>query len=156
MKKRLTTRRNFLKTTALAAPLLAAGCASFSARKNSANEFVCVRDGKFTLRGRPYFYVGTNLWYGCYLSDATLPGGRARLVRELDHLQKLGVNNIRLLAGSETSPLVGAIPEGITRAPRDWNENLLCGLDFCLAEMAKRYRAGALDPRIGAMAAAAE
>jgi mannan endo-1,4-beta-mannosidase len=99
---------------------------------------------RFELRGRPYFYVGTNLWYGCYLSDATLPGGRQRLVRELDRLQSIGINNIRLLAGSETSPLAGSIPRGITRAPRDWDEDLLDGLDFCLAEMAKRDMRGIL------------
>jgi mannan endo-1,4-beta-mannosidase len=59
-------------------------------------------------------------------------------MRELDRLQSIGVNNIRLLAGSETSPLVGAIQRGITRAPRDYDEALLGGLDFCLAEMATR------------------
>ena len=84
------------------------------------------------------------MWFGCYLSDAALPGGRERLVRELDQLQSLGVNNIRLLAGSETSPLVGAIPRGITRAPHDYDEALLAGLDFCLAEMAKRNMRGIL------------
>ncbi|MGH7991451.1 MAG: mannanase, partial [Limisphaerales bacterium] len=103
-----------------------------------------VRNGRFELDGKPYFYVGTNLWYGCYLSDATLPGGRQRLMRELDRLQQIGANNVRLLAGSETSPLVGAIPNGITRAPHDWDENLLGGLDFCLAEMAKRDMRGIL------------
>jgi len=36
------------------------------------------------------------------------------------------VTNIRLLAGSETSPLAGAIPRGITRAPRT-DEDLLAG-----------------------------
>src|SRR4029077_17067899 len=53
-------------------------------------------------------------------------------------LREIGATNIRLLAGSETSPLVGSIPRGITRAPHDWDEALLCGLDFCLAEMARR------------------
>ena len=67
-----------------------------------------------------------------------------RLMRELDRLQKIGVNNVRLLAGSETSPLVGAIPRGITRAPHDYDEALLAGLDFCLAEMAKRDMRGIL------------
>ena len=66
------------------------------------------------------------------------------MVRELDRLQKIGVNNIRLLAGSETSPLAGAIPRGITRAPHDYDEALLGGLDFCLAEMAKRDQRGIL------------
>jgi mannan endo-1,4-beta-mannosidase len=132
-----TSRRNFLKTTALALPFMASGCASFSIGKRT-DEFVRVRDGQFHLRGRPHFYVGANMWYGCYLSDAALPGGRARLVRELDRLQKIGVNNLRLLAGSETSPLVGAISRGITKSPHDYDEDLLRGLDFCLAEMARR------------------
>ena len=137
MKNLSVSRRNFIKTTALALPLMASGCANFSTRKR-ADEFVGVHNGQFQLRGQPHFYVGANLWFGCYLSEATLPGGRARFVRELNHLQKLGVNNIRLLAGSETSPLVGAIPRGVTRAPHDQDEALLAGLDFCLAEMARR------------------
>ncbi len=78
------------------------------------------------------------MWFGCYVSDAALSGGRQRLTRELDRLQKIGVSNIRLLAGSETSPLAGSIPRGITRSPRDYDEALLAGLDFCLAEMARR------------------
>jgi mannan endo-1,4-beta-mannosidase len=131
------TRRNFIKTAALAAPLLAAGCAGVFAGQR-ADEFVSVRDGKFQLRGRPYYYIGANLWYGCYLSDAAMPGGRTRFRRELDRLQKMGATNLRLLAGSETSPLAGAIPRGITRAPHDYDEALLAGLDFCLAEMARR------------------
>jgi mannan endo-1,4-beta-mannosidase len=137
------SRRNFIKTTALAMPLIASGCAHLAGSK-PAGDFVSVENGKFQLRGRPYFYVGANVWYGCYLSDAALPGGRERLVRELDQLQSLGVNNLRLLAGSETSPLVGSIPRGITRAPHDYDEALLGGLDFCLAEMAKRDMRGIL------------
>ena len=113
MKLSATTRRTFIKTTALALPFLASGCANFSARKFSTNNFVSVRDGKFTLRGKPYFYVGANMWFGCYVADAALPGGRARLVRELDRLQKIGATNVRLLAGSETSPLVVAIDTAV-------------------------------------------
>jgi mannan endo-1,4-beta-mannosidase len=131
------SRRTFIQNGALGLPFLASGCASFSAGKR-ADEFVRVRDGRFQLRGRPHSYVGANLWFGCYLSDAALPGGRQRFVRELNRLQAIGVNNIRLLAGSETSPLVGAMSRGITRAPHDYDEGLLQGLDFCLAEMARR------------------
>lgn len=144
MKSTSTCRRRFIKTTALALPLAASGCVNFSAGKTGADEFVRVRDGKFELRGKPYFYVGANVWYCCYLCDPALPGGRARFVRELDQLRKIGVNNIRLLAGSETSPLAGAIPRGITRAPHEWDEDLLRGLDFCLAEMARRDMRGVL------------
>jgi mannan endo-1,4-beta-mannosidase len=132
------SRRQFLKTTTLALPFAAAGCANLFARKSNAAEFVRVHNGRFELRDKPYFYVGGNLWFGCYLCDAALPGGRQRFVRELDQLQQLGVGNLRLLAGSESSPLAGAIARGITRGPHDWDEGLLRGLDFCLAEMARR------------------
>jgi mannan endo-1,4-beta-mannosidase len=138
MKFPAISRRRFIKNTGLALSLIASGCATNCARKNSADNFVRVRGGKFELRGKPYFYIGTNLWFGCYVADAALPDGRARLVRELDRLKKIGATNIRLLAGSETSPLVAAIPRGITKAPGDYDEALLRGLDFCLAEMAKR------------------
>ncbi len=138
------SRRNFIKTTALALPLIASGCGHLATGSKRADDFVGVRNGRFQLHGRPYSYVGANVWYGCYLSDAALSGGRARFVRELDQLQGLGVNNLRLLAGSETSPLVAAIPRGITRSPGDYDEALLAGLDFSLAEMAKRNMRGIL------------
>lgn len=139
-----TTRRTFLKTAALAVPFLASGCASVSIGKKNADDFVAVRNRRFELGGKPYFYVGANVWYGCYLSDPGLSGGRQRMIRELDRLQSIGVTNIRLLAGSETSPLAGAIRRGITRAPHDYDEDLLRGLDFCLAEMGRRNMRGIL------------
>jgi mannan endo-1,4-beta-mannosidase len=144
MKKPEISRRQFLKTSAVVLPALVAGCATTCARTSSPAEFVRVRNGRFQLRGGSHFYVGANMWFGCYLADAALPGGRARLVRELDRLKSIGATNVRLLAGSETSPLVGAIPRGITRAPHDYDEALLAGLDFCLAEMAKRDMRGIL------------
>jgi mannan endo-1,4-beta-mannosidase len=142
MNSRHTSRRDFIKTAALALPLAVAGCASLSPKpapaKRSANDFVTVRTGRFELHGHPYCYIGANIWCGCLLSDAKSSGGRQRMIRELDRLRSIGVTNIRLLAGSETSPLAGAISRGITRAPHDWDEDLLSGLDFCLAEMARR------------------
>jgi mannan endo-1,4-beta-mannosidase len=134
---RRTSRRRFLKAGVLAVPALAVGCKSLGLRAGE-KSFVVVKDGHLELNDRPYAYVGANLWYGCYLGDPELQGGRERLVRELDRLRAIGVTNLRVLAGSETSPLVGAISRGITRAPGEWDENLLKGLDFCLAEMARR------------------
>jgi mannan endo-1,4-beta-mannosidase len=142
MSNRIFTRRDFIKTTSLALPLIAAGCAGTQGASQA--EFVSVRDARFELRGKPYTYIGANMWFGCYLGDTALAGGRERLARELARLQSIGATNVRLLAGSETSPLVGAISRGITRAPRDWDEDLLKGLDFCLAEMAKRDMNGVL------------
>ena len=130
------SRRRFLTSTALSLPLLA-GCHRLGARTRT-GDFVRVKNGQFVLRGKPYRFVGANMWFGCYLGDAALRGGRTRLVRELDQLQQIGVTNIRLLAGSETSQLAGAIARGITRNPGDYDEELLRGLDFCLDEMARR------------------
>jgi len=144
MKTPSASRRAFIKTTAFALPFIAIGCAHLRTGSSRSNEFVRVRNGRFELNGQPHFYAGANMWFCCYLGDATLPGGRRRLVRELDRLQNLGVTNIRLLAGSESSPLVAAISRGITRAPGDYAENLLVGLDFTLAEMAKRNLRGIL------------
>lgn len=142
------SRRNFMKTTALALPLIASGCAGTqtrtSRRPKRGSDFVAILDRRFELHGRPYFYAGTNFWCSCYLSDTDFVGGRARMIRELNRLQSIGVKNIRLLAGSATSPLVGSIPHGITRAPHVYDEALLAGLDFCLAEMAKRDMQGIL------------
>ena len=144
MKRSQLSRRSFVKSTALALPLVAAGCAHLGSSAAGKDEFVRVSDGQFRLRGKPHFYVGANLWYGCYLADPGLPEGRQRMVRELDRLHKIGVRNVRLLAGSETSSLAGAIPRGITRAPHEQDKDLLRGLDFCLAEMAKRDMQGIL------------
>ena len=144
MKNHRVSRRRFIQTTGLALPFIASGCAHLAASASRPDDFVSVRNGRFYLHGRPHFYVGANMWYGCYLSAAALPGGRQRLVRELDRLQRIGVSNIRLLAGSETSPLAGAISRGITRQPGDLDQDLLAGLDFCLAEMARRNMRGIL------------
>jgi mannan endo-1,4-beta-mannosidase len=142
MNSRHTSRRDFIKTAALALPLAVAGCGSLQVKptpaKKSASDFISVRNGRFELHGHPYCYIGANIWCGCHLSDAKFSGGRERMIRELDRLRSIGVTNIRLLAGSETSPLAGAISRGITRAPHDWDEDLLSGLDFCLDEMARR------------------
>ncbi len=132
------SRRQFLKAVALATPCIAFGCAGIKTSKSSKSEFVRVRAGRFELNDKLYCYIGTNIWFGCYLCAPSLPDGQKRFLRELDQLQKLGVNNIRLLAGSESSSLAGALKRGITQAPNQWDEDLLCGLDFCLAEMGKR------------------
>ena len=118
MNHHYVSRRNFIKTTALAMPLLASGCGHLSSNSKRKEDFVSVRNGQFQLDEKPYYYVGANMWFGCYLSDAALARQAcASFVRELDQLQSLGVTNIRLLAGSETSPLVGCNPAWHYRAP---------------------------------------
>ncbi len=120
------------------------GCAGTSAASpaktasNSANTGRVRRDGmRLLLDGKPYRFVGANLWYGAYLGADAQYGDRARLERELDRLKALGVSNLRILASAEEGPLKGSIKPGFRTKDR-WNESLLQGLDYCLAEVAKR------------------
>ena len=100
------------------------------------NGFVSVRGGNFSIEGRPYRFVGANLWYGAYLGAGS--GDRARLRSELDRLAEIGVSNLRVLGASELSPLKNSLrPAFRDRAP-PYNEDLLAGLDVLLAEMGAR------------------
>ena len=105
----------------------------------AAEEFVQVVNGQFVLQGKPYRFVGANMWYGAYLgSPEDDVGDRSRLVHELDFLNAMGVRNLRILGASEQSPLRDAVSPAITNQGKVVREDLLVGLDFLLAEMAKR------------------
>ena len=102
-------------------------------------DFVTVRDGKFYLHGEPYYYIGTNYWYGPLLASPGETGDRERLARELDFLAAHGMRNLRILAGAEgpdDQPF--RVTPGLQQSPGKYNEGLLTGLDYLLAEMAKR------------------
>jgi mannan endo-1,4-beta-mannosidase len=100
--------------------------------------FVTVAGRHFELDGRPYYYAGANLWYGMYLGSPGETGDRARLTKELDQLAANGVRNLRVLAISETSTLKRAVRPAVLLAPDRIDDTLWRGLDFLLAEMAKR------------------
>ena len=70
----------------------------------SAQEFVTVNDGHFVRDGKPYYYVGTNLWYGAILGSEGQGGNRQRLCAELDSLRALGIDNLRILVGADELP----------------------------------------------------
>ena len=97
------------------------------------------RDGsRLTFGGHPYRYVGTNMWYAAYLGADAPYGNRARLQRELDRLAALGVTSIRILGSSDLSPLKNSVRPTFRDQSNRYNETLLQGLDFALAEMGKR------------------
>ena len=100
--------------------------------------FVTVKGRHFLLDGKPYYYAGANLWYGMYLGSPGKTGNRARLTRELDQLAAQGIMNLRVLAISETSTLKRAVTPAVIQGPEQIDETLWQGLDFLLAEMAKR------------------
>jgi hypothetical protein len=93
-----TTRRDFIKTTALALPLLATGCHSVSKASANASDFVTIRNRRFERRGQPYFFIGANFPQAAMLADSNLTGGRESVVRELDQLRSIGVTNLRVMA----------------------------------------------------------
>ncbi len=105
---------------------------------NSSNEFVKVNGTQFELNGKPYYYAGVNLWYGCYLGSPGNTGDRKRLVAELDELKSLGLTNLRILGASEESYITNSLKPAIQIKPGVYNEELLNGLDFLLSEMRKR------------------
>lgn len=100
--------------------------------------FVRVEGRRFMIGDRPMYVRGTNLWYGAHLGRPSNPVGRARLLRELDTLQKLGVNNLRVLGAAEACQTPGALKPVIQTAPGVYHEDVLLGLDFLIAEAAKR------------------
>ena len=97
------------------------------------------REGSAFLRdGAPYRVIGANMWYAAWLGADAPYGSRARLIRELDRLQALGINNLRIMASGEEGPLSNSIKPGFTRADGSPNPELFEGLDFALAEVARR------------------
>lgn len=128
------TRRSVLSTGAAA---LAAACADAPGAQ-SPTGLVTVNGTSFLKDGAPYRYCGANIWYGAYLGAAAEFGSRDRLRRELDRLRALGVDNLRVLGSSELSPLNNSITPAFRTNDANYNEELLVGLDFLLAEMGQR------------------
>ena len=101
--------------------------------------FVQVRDQQFFRNGQPYYFLGTNFWYGMNLASAEEGGDRSRLLAELDHLQSLGITNLRIMAGSEgPDDAPWRMSPSLQPTPGQYNEALWEGLDFLLNEMGKR------------------
>jgi mannan endo-1,4-beta-mannosidase len=100
--------------------------------------FVTVKDTHFARKGKSYYIAGANFWYGGYLGAASGVGDRARLVKELDNMKAIGINNLRVLAVSEKTAMKSAVRPATTGKPGEYDENLLAGLDFLIAELAKR------------------
>ncbi|CEP19988.1 hypothetical protein [Parasitella parasitica] len=102
--------------------------------------FVSVKDTQFYQYNRPYFIKGANYWQGINLAAETKYGGdRNRLNHELDQLQKMGVNNLRIMASSE-GPDDQPYRMRPSLQPRlgEYNEKIFQGLDYLLDALSKR------------------
>lgn len=99
------------------------------------SNFIQVKGQQFIQSNTPYQFIGANFWIGMHLGAFDRP----RLVRELDLMSSIGLNNLRVMAafeGPDDAPW-RALPT-VQPEPGLWREELLRGLDFLLDEMGKR------------------
>lgn len=117
---------------------------SLTACSNSTEKtapFIHIQDGQFYKGEKPYHYIGTNYWYapiiGC--ADAKLGSDRDRLIKELDIMKESGMDNLRIMVGSDgISNHFSHLDFPLQTSPGEYNEVYLEGLDFVLEELRKR------------------
>ena len=110
-----------------------------------ADGFVKTSGTHFVKDGQPYYFIGTNLWYGPIIGSEGEGGDRQRLIRELDSLKSCGIDNLRILVGADAgSKNANTLKPYLQPEPGVLNDTLLGGLDYLLAEMGKRDMVGVL------------
>ena len=101
--------------------------------------FARVADGKFYIGDQPYRFVGTNFWYGGILGSEGQGGNRERLHKELDLMKSIGIDNVRVLVGGDGHDDIPThIKPVLQTSPGVYNDTLLRGLDYLMAELEKR------------------
>jgi mannan endo-1,4-beta-mannosidase len=109
------------------------------------DSFVKVKDGTFVRNGKPYYYIGTNFWYGAILGSVGQGGNRQRLCKELDAMKACGIDNLRILVGSDGKRGVPSKVEPTLQIePGVYNDTILAGLDYLLMQMQKRQMVAVL------------
>lgn len=111
----------------------------FALPTTAQSRFVTVSDGRFVKDGKPYYYVGTNFWYGAILGSEGQGGDRRRLCRELDLMKSMGIDNLRILVGSDGERgITTKVEPTLQVQPGVYNDTILAGLDFLMQEMGRR------------------
>lgn len=102
-------------------------------------EYVTVKDGKFYIGDKEYRYVGANFWYGAILGSTGRGGNRERLLKELDDMKAIGIDNVRVMVGGDGGEGIPSHIEPVLQsAPGEYNDTILEGLDYLMAELEKR------------------
>ena len=110
-----------------------------SVRNDNSSEFVRVVNGQFVRGEDTLAFVGTNFWYGPLIASEGRGGNRDRLHKELDALKSIGVTNLRILVGSDGPEGIAYKVEPVLQLePGVYNDTVLRGLDYLLAQMAER------------------
>jgi len=110
-----------------------------SDKPDGSPDFVTTRDGKFYRGEAEYKFIGANFWYGAVLASEGQGGDRERLAKELDLMQEVGITNVRVLASGEgTDTVASHVVPVLQPEPGVYNDTLLQGLDYLIAELEKR------------------
>lgn len=105
----------------------------------NANSFVSTQNGRFVSEEKPYYFIGTNFWYGAILGSKGEGGDRNRLIRELNFMKAHGIDNLRVLIGADgDNGVPSKVEPTLQKRPGIYNDTIFDGLDFLLAEMGKR------------------
>ena len=110
-----------------------------SEKSDISPNFVTTHEGKFYRGGEEYKFIGANFWFGAVLASEGQGGDRERLQKELDLMQEVGITNVRVLASGEGPDTVAShVVPVLQPEPGVYNDTLLRGLDYLLAELEKR------------------
>lgn len=119
--------------------LFSVSCYQKKTENSAKDTFVKQQEGQFFIGDKPYYFIGTNFWYGAILGSEGQGGNRERLHKELDFMKANGINNLRILVGADgiAGQAVKVMPT-LQQSPGVYNDTIFDGLDYLLAEMDKR------------------
>lgn len=114
-------------------------CLSGSLWARQADSLVVRSHHQLMRFGKPYYFIGTNYWYGAVA--CITPEGRKRVADELDFLHANGVTNVRVLAAAEGSGLINGMFR-VTPAYQPtqgvFDDQILVGLDHLMLLLRQR------------------
>lgn len=112
---------------------------SINSSAKVAQGFAKVENNHFVVNEKPYYFVGTNFWFGAILGSKGQGGDKARLIKELDFMKENGLVNLRVLIGSDGSNGIPSKVEPTLQIKAGvYNDTIFDGLDFLLSELGKR------------------
>ena len=99
-----------------------------------------VKDGHFVRNLNLIINVGTNFWYGAILGSEGQGGTVNVSVGKLDKMKEMGIDNLRILVGSDgkRGVIETKVEPTLQEAPGVYNDTFLPGPDYLLMEMGKR------------------
>lgn len=115
------------------------GFCACNGKKEVSSPFVKQLNGHFEVNGKPYYFIGTNYWFGAILGSSGQGGNRGRLLKELDFMKANGINNLRVLVGADgPDGIATKVMPTLQKQPGVYNDTIFDGLDYLLSELAKR------------------